>query len=845
MLLRKPVAAGTVAMILLLGFGCTFTPQAAAVEKSDLFVGGDDGYHTYRIPAIVVATDGTVLAFCEARKNSPADFGDIDLALKRSEDGGKTWSKMKILADIGGDKPITAGNPCPIVDHKTGEVHLLYCQDNKQCFYIRSEDHGRTWSKPREITDTFDSFDYDRVRLATGPVHGIQMSSGRLIAPIWVSNHLLRDNHVKPTPDRYRSGVIYSDDHGRTWRAGSLVPATIGRLNEATAYEGADGSLYLNMRAHAAGYRALSRSEDGGATWAEPKLDESLPGPTCQAATLRYSGGPLPGPNRLLFSNPAVRRDRGHSADRRKLTIRLSHDDGKTWPVSRLLEKGYAGYSDLARTKDGTVLCLYERGEKIYHGRITLARLDRAWLEQDSPQPERQSNSKQPPNIVFILVDDLGWTDLGCYGSDFYETPHIDSLAQDGMKFTQAYAASCVCSPTRAAILTGKNPARLHITHAIPIQGYLRLEGPLPLIPADYRKNLSLEEVTIAEALKPAGYATAHIGKWHACWDKAYYPEHQGFDVNIGGNNMGNPGTYFHPYRGRWRMTPQHPWVEWQTVSGGKRGEYLTDRLTDEALEFIDQHADEPFFLHLAHYAVHTPLEAPKPLIDKYRRKQAGKRHSNAEYAAMIESVDQSVGRVLTKLAELNLTDNTVVIFYSDNGGHGRVTSHHPLRGCKGNFYEGGIRVPLVVRWPGVVEANSTCHTPVMSPDIYPTLLEVAALPPMPSQHIDGLSLKPLLSQAGKLNERSLIWHFPNYIGVGHPNASRPVSVIRRGEWKLHEFLEDGKLELYHLADDVGESDNVADDHPEVVSRLQRELAAWRDEASVQMPKRNPEYLRP
>jgi len=356
----------------------------AATEKIDLFVGGDDGYHTYRIPAIVVATDGTVLAFCEARKNSPRDYGDIDLALKRSEDGGKSWSKMTIVADIGGKKSITAGNPSPIVDRKTGTVHLLYCQDNKQTFHIRSEDHGRTWSKPREITDTFDGFDYDRVRMGTGPVHGIAMSSGRLIAPIWVSNRLRREKDVKSTPDRFRSGVIYSDDHGRTWQAGSLVPATIDRLNEASAYESADGSLRLNMRAHAAGYRALSRSDDGGETWSEPKLEKSLIDPTCQASTLRYSGGPLPGPNRLLFLNAAVHHDGGYSAEhRRALTLRLSHDDGETWPIARLVEKGYAGYSDLARTKDGTILCLYERGDKIYHERITLARVSMEWLGAD------------------------------------------------------------------------------------------------------------------------------------------------------------------------------------------------------------------------------------------------------------------------------------------------------------------------------------------------------------------------------------------------------------------------------------------------------------------------------
>jgi len=444
-----------------------------------------------------------------------------------------------------------------------------------------------------------------------------------------------------------------------------------------------------------------------------------------------------------------------------------------------------------------------------------------------------------PPNVVFFLIDDLGWTDVGCYGSDFYETPNIDRLARRGMRFTRAYAACCVCSPTRVSVLTGKNPARLHITHAIPIQGHLRIKERLPLIPAIYRKNLPLEEVTIAEALKPAGYRSASVGKWHVCWEKEFYPEHQGFDVNIAGNNMGNPGMYFHPYRGRWRMTPQHPWTEWQTIGGGQPGEYLTDRLTDEAIRFIEQSADGPFLLYFPHYAVHTPLQAQEELIEKYRRKPPGKHHTNPIYAAMIESVDQSVGRVLAKLEELDLAENTVVIFASDNGGHGRITSHHPLRGCKGNYYEGGIRVPLIVRYPGVVEPGSTCDTPVISHDFHPTLLEIAGLSPMPKQHVDGASLMPLLKQSGALKPRAMFWHFPNYIGAGHPNPARPLSVIREGDFKLIEFLEDGRLELYNLRQDVGEQENLVERLPDRARQMQRKLIEWRKATKVQMPRPN------
>jgi arylsulfatase A-like enzyme len=445
-------------------------------------------------------------------------------------------------------------------------------------------------------------------------------------------------------------------------------------------------------------------------------------------------------------------------------------------------------------------------------------------------------------NVVFFLIDDLGWTDLGCYGSDYYETPNVDRLAKEGMLFTDAYAASCVCSPTRVSILTGKYPGRLHITHAIPIQGAERIKQPLPLIEAIYKKNLPLEEVTIAEALKAGGYVSAAMGKWHVCWDREFYPEHQGFDLNVGGNNMGNPGHYFFPYAGQWRMTPRHPYTRWNTLPDGAPGEYLTDRLTDEAVKFIEQNQKRPFFLYLSHYAVHTPLQAKKNLIAKYEAKPASRNHGNATYAAMIESVDQSVGRVLKRLEELKLTKNTVVIFTSDNGGHGRITSHHPLRGNKGTFYEGGIRVPLIVKWPGVVAPGSACTTPVISTDFYPTLLAMAGLAPRPQQHVDGQNILPLLKQTGALKRDTLFWHYPNYIGAKHPDGARPCSVIRQGDWKLIEFLEDNRLQLFNLKNDLGETNDLAEQQPARARALQRRLVQWRADAKVQMPKPNPAY---
>ena len=445
-------------------------------------------------------------------------------------------------------------------------------------------------------------------------------------------------------------------------------------------------------------------------------------------------------------------------------------------------------------------------------------------------------------NIVIILIDDMGWTDLGCYGSDYYETPNVDRLAQQGMKFTDAYAASCVCSPTRVSILTGKYPGRLHITHAIPIQGAERIKEPLPLLEAIYRKNLPLEEVTIAEALKPGGYVSASMGKWHVCWEKEFYPKAQGFDLNVGGNNMGNPGNYFYPYNGAWRMTKKHPMTRWNTLPNGKKGEYLTDRLTDEAIKFIDKNKARPFFLYLSHYAVHTPLQAPDKLIKKYKKKPVGKRHRNPVYAAMVESVDHSVGRIMSKLEQLGIADETVVVFTSDNGGHGRITSHLPLRGNKGNFYEGGIRVPLIVRWPGVVKPGSQCKVPVISTDFFPTILEIAGLPSRPECHLDGVDMVPLLKGQRSIDRDALYWHYPNYIGAGHPGGARPCSVVRKGDWKLIESLEDNRLELFDLSKDLGETNDLAAVMPEKAGLLKNLLDDWRKEAGVQMPRINPDF---
>jgi len=429
-------------------------------------------------------------------------------------------------------------------------------------------------------------------------------------------------------------------------------------------------------------------------------------------------------------------------------------------------------------------------------------------------------------NVIVILVDDLGWTDLGCMGSSFYETPHIDRLAADGVKFTAAYSACTVCSPTRASLLTGKYPARLHLTDWI--AGHKRPHARLRI--PDWTMHLPGEEPNLAQAFKAAGCATASIGKWHLGGPECY-PDQQGFDLNLGGTERGQPPRYLAPYG-------------IATLPEGPPGEFLTDRESQEACAFIERHRDQGFFLYLAHHAVHQPIAGKPAVIEKYRRKvKPGAPHANPTYAALLESVDESVGRLRQKLRDLNLADRTVIIFTSDNGGllgaaRHPVTSNVPLRAGKGSAYEGGVRVPFLLFWPGVTKPASVCDVPVISADVYPTVLEMIGRRPAPNQVVDGESLVPLLRGAGRLKRDSLYWHYPHY----HPGGATPYGAIRQGDWRLIEFFEDGRLELYNLKDDLGEQRNLAGALPDKARELQRELAAWRARVGAQMPTANPDF---
>ncbi len=448
------------------------------------------------------------------------------------------------------------------------------------------------------------------------------------------------------------------------------------------------------------------------------------------------------------------------------------------------------------------------------------------------------------PNVVLFLVDDLGYMDVGANNPGcFYPTPNIDRLAKEGMRFTDGYAACNVCSPTRAAVMTGKYPPRVNITDWLPGRG----DKPDQLLKVPkLADGLALEEFTLAEALKEGGYRTAIVGKWHL-GAKAFRPELQGFDVNIGGYEKGHPPSYFSPYR-------------MPVLADGPEGEYLTDRLTDEALKFLEEtvKADQPFFLYFPHYAVHTPLQAKADRVAEFQQRAATLSDTGPEftrdlgrnvrqvqnhptYAAMMESLDQSVGRVMAQLTTLGIETNTLVIFTSDNGGlstaEGTPTSNVPLRMGKGWAHEGGVRVPLIIKWPGVTPPGSINTLPVISMDYYPTLIEVAGLPDRAEQHLDGVSIVPALR--GQAQGRGAIfWHYPHYSNQGGP----PHGAVREGQWKLIEWYEDGRVELLNLKDDLSERTNLAPQFPERARALQAKLAAWRSQVNAVMPTPNPDY---
>ena len=450
----------------------------------------------------------------------------------------------------------------------------------------------------------------------------------------------------------------------------------------------------------------------------------------------------------------------------------------------------------------------------------------------------------RPPNFVFILVDDLGWRDVGFMGSRYYETPHIDRLAARGTVFTQAYAAAAVCSPTRASILTGRYPARLGITDWIRAHRDGGVLGPERKNPEGYDDDpafklmtprnalfMQLGEITIAEVLKKSGYATGHVGKWHLGPDE-FLPEGQGFDENAGGADIGHTESYFDPFLNEGAPIP--------ALEPRRAGEYMTDREADGACDFIRRNRDRPFYLNLCHYAVHTPLQAKEEAIARFKDKPPVDGQKNPVYAAMIKSVDDSVGRVMGLLDELGLAERTCVFFFSDNGGLHTVTDNSPLRMGKGFPYEGGIREALAASWPGTIPEGARCADRVLSIDFFPTIVRLAGLEIPADRTIDGVDLSPLLSGKKILaRERDLFWHFPHY---WWGDLVRPWSIVRSGPWKLIRFYEDGRQELYNLEEDESETKDLAATQAGLVDTLGRKLEAWLEETGAKLPRPNPGY---
>jgi arylsulfatase A-like enzyme len=449
------------------------------------------------------------------------------------------------------------------------------------------------------------------------------------------------------------------------------------------------------------------------------------------------------------------------------------------------------------------------------------------------------------PNILFILADDLGWRDLSGEGSAFYESPNIDRIASEGTRFTQGYATCQVCSPSRASLMTGKYPARVDISNYIGAAEREAWTRNTKLLPPSYNHNLPHEETTLAEAFKQAGYTTFFAGKWHL-GSEGSHPDDHGFDYNIGGHHKGSPpGGFFSPYN--------NPRME-----DGPVGEYLPTRLGNETAAFIEAHKDEPFLAYLSFYMVHAPIQTTETLWKKYRAKADAlpkpasrflidrtspvrQVQDNPLYAGMIQAMDDAVGTVLATLDRLGLEKDTIVVFTSDNGGvsagDGKATSNLPLRGGKGRQWEGGIREPFYIKWPGAPTSGHNVSTPVIGTDLYPTLLDIAGIPLLPKQHLDGVSLTPLL-RGKSIEDRPLFWHYPHYGNQG----GEPSSIIRNGNWKLIHYYEDRRTELYNLVDDPAEKRNLVSIYSEHSQELQARLKNWLDQVGATYPYPNPNY---
>ncbi|WP_189361551.1 sulfatase [Algibacter mikhailovii] len=448
-----------------------------------------------------------------------------------------------------------------------------------------------------------------------------------------------------------------------------------------------------------------------------------------------------------------------------------------------------------------------------------------------------QSPKQSKPNVVLILVDDMGWTDLGSFGSDLYQSPNIDALASEGLMFTNSYSSCTVCSPTRASIVTGKYPARLHVTDWIEGHKYPWEKLSVP----DWTMYLEDEEYTIAEAFKDAGYTTAHFGKWHLGEKEENWPENHGFDLNFGGWKKGAPNRnkdigsngYFSPYG--------NPRLE-----DGPKDEYLTERLSNEVVNYIDKNNEKPFFINFWLYNVHTPLQAKQEKIEKYKSLiDSTARHQNATYAAMVEHTDDAVGKIIAKLKEKGLYDNTIILFSSDNGGligksKRTVTNNAPLKTGKGDIYEGGVRIPTILYAPQYKLGGKEVDVPIISMDYYPTLMDLAGITTnkTKAQTVDGKSLMPIIETNSSINREAMYWHYPHY----HQEGGVPYSSIRFKDFKLIQNFQNNTYELYDLKKDIGETNNVLESHADEFKIMKNKLEAWRTSVDAQYASENQNF---
>jgi arylsulfatase A len=462
------------------------------------------------------------------------------------------------------------------------------------------------------------------------------------------------------------------------------------------------------------------------------------------------------------------------------------------------------------------------------------------------------------PNVVLFFVDDMGWMDTGVSGSDLYRTPNIDRLAAEGMLFTNGYSSSTICSPSRAALMTGMSPERTRVTDWIDghwVNRGVEWQAEHSLQPPDWTAKLELHHDTIADLLSENGYRTAHIGKWHLTprtndpeVAEPYYPHNRGFEVNIAGNQWGAPGSYFWSYR-RGDLEGLEARVQNFPPDEESKGLYLTNMKTNHALRLIQQWQNEPFFIYFSYYQVHTPIKGRSDMVHYYQQiLDSGEDflHTDPEYAAMVEAVDRSVGRVHAKLEELGLDDNTLIIFTSDNGGldrgNGTPTNNYPLREGKGTAYEGGIRVPTIVRWPGVIPEGTVFEEPVITHDFFPTIIEITGSEGSYEHmaNLDGVSIIPILiNPSATLNREALYWHYPHY----HTQGATPYTAVRAGDWKAIHFYEDDRIELYNLAEDLSEEQDLSDEMPEKAAEMRVMIEARRAEVDAQDPKPNPLYI--